>query len=102
MPSPSRNPMQNVPLPISETSAESPVSVLGSEPAAFDAALVARGWPKFRGKQIRQWVFERLVSDPDGMSDLSKADRQRVGSEVQLPTASIIRRQDSTDGTRKL
>jgi 23S rRNA (adenine2503-C2)-methyltransferase len=88
-----QNPPQTSPFPL---------PILGTEPQAMDEALLANGWSKFRGKQIRKWVFERLVADPDAMSDLSKADRQRAREQLQFSTASILRRQDSSDGTRKL
>jgi 23S rRNA (adenine2503-C2)-methyltransferase len=78
------------------------IPVFGTEPAAFDAALVEWGWPKFRGKQVRQWVFQRLVADPAGMSDLSRANREELRQKVEFSTATILRRQDSEDGTRKL
>lgn len=97
-----------MPLPVTDhaqnalQTSPAPLPVLGTEPQAMDEALIGQGWPKFRGKQIRRWVFERLVADPDAMSDLSKADRQRVREQMQFATASILRRQDSSDGTRKL
>lgn len=64
--------------------------------------LAQRGWPKYRGKQLRQWVFGRLVADPAGMSDLAKLERQNLQKAVQLTQATIFRRQDSSDGTRKM
>jgi 23S rRNA (adenine2503-C2)-methyltransferase len=80
----------------------SPIPVFGTEPAAFDAALTTWGWPHFRGKQVRQWIFDRLVADPAAMSDLSKRDREELSNRVEFATATIRRRQDSNDGTIKL
>ena len=80
----------------------SPVPIFGAEPAVFDANVAAWGWPKFRGKQVRQWVFGRLCADPAGMSDLSKSNREELREKLQFSTASLLRRQDSSDGTRKL
>jgi len=36
---------------------------------------VQRGMPRFRAKQILEWVYERGVIDPGAMSNLSKLDR---------------------------
>ena len=51
---------------------------------------------------MRQWVFGRLIADPTGMSDLSKRNRKELNEKLEFLTASILRRQDSSDGTRKL
>jgi len=34
------------------------------------------GMPRFRAKQVCQWVYQHHVIDPAAMSNLSKADRQ--------------------------
>jgi 23S rRNA (adenine2503-C2)-methyltransferase len=77
-------------------------SIFGCEPAAFDAVLQGWGWPTFRGRQMRQWVFGRLIADPAGMSDLSKRNREEIIEKLEFLTASVLQRQDSSDGTRKL
>src|SRR4051794_864256 len=78
------------------------ISVFGTEPVAFDAAAADWGWARFRAKQVRQWVFGRLVTNPADMSDLSNANRQLLRNRVEFATASVLRRQDSADGTKKL
>lgn len=78
------------------------LSIFGLLPEAFDAAVVSWGRPAFRAKQIRQWVFEKFVTDPAQMSNLSKADRQALAERVEFGSASIVRQQNSGDGTIKL
>jgi 23S rRNA (adenine2503-C2)-methyltransferase len=78
------------------------IPLLGTDPTTFDANLADWGWPGFRGRQVRRWVFERLVADPSEMSDLSKADRETLRQHVEFAPATTLRRQDSADGTRKL
>lgn len=51
---------------------------------------------------MREWVYGRLVADPAAMSNLSKANRDELAAKVQFCAATIQRRQDSNDGTRKL
>jgi 23S rRNA (adenine2503-C2)-methyltransferase len=95
MPQSPTNPSQNI-------DASGAIPIFGTVPEEFDALLAQRGWPKYRGKQLRQWVFGRLVADPAGMSDLAKLERQNLQKAVQLTQATIFRRQDSSDGTRKM
>ena len=74
----------------------------GLDAAAFDAAVVEWGWPRFRAQQVRDWVYGKGVSDPAQMSNLSKSDRQTLADRVTILTAQVTRRQQSSDGTQKL
>ena len=38
----------------------------------------ACGMPRFAGKQIAQWIYERRVNDIDAMTNLSKAHRAQL------------------------
>jgi 23S rRNA (adenine2503-C2)-methyltransferase len=79
-----------------------PVSFFGLDADGLDALL--RQWqrPAFRGRQIRDWVYRKQVTDPDGMSNLSKQDRQLLQERVLFDIAAITRHQVSSDGTQKL
>ena len=48
------------------------------------------------------WVYGRLVTDPEQMTDLSKRDRQLLAERMEFATGAIARQQDSNDGTLKL
>ena len=78
------------------------VSFFGLTADGFDAVVVGWGWPKFRAQQVREWVYGRLVADPQLMTNLSKADRQLLADRVEFATATVTRQQASSDGTRKL
>lgn len=71
-------------------------------PEDFDSTLASWGWPAYRGSQIRDWVYQKLVADPQQMSNLSKADRQRLCQAVSFVTARVASQQTSQDGTQKL
>jgi 23S rRNA (adenine2503-C2)-methyltransferase len=77
-------------------------SLLGTLPAELDALLAGWGLSKFRGKQIREWVFEKLVIDPANMSNLSQIDRDRIAAGFSISDGQILREQHSSDGTIKL
>jgi 23S rRNA (adenine2503-C2)-methyltransferase len=85
-----------------ESSAPDKLRFFGVMPEGFDRAVVEWGWPRFRGKQVRDWVYTKLVADPAGMTNLSKADRDQLAARVDFATAAVARRQDSADGTKKL
>ena len=74
----------------------------GTLPAEFDAAVAGWGWPRFRGQQVRDWVYGKLIADPASMSNLSPRDRDRLRQDVAFAQAVIARRQSSADGTDKL
>lgn len=58
--------------------------------------------PKFRAKQILEWVYEKGVADPALMSNLSKRDRDVLSAEMTFLSGETIRYQSASDGTQKL
>ncbi|HEX8914265.1 MAG TPA: 23S rRNA (adenine(2503)-C(2))-methyltransferase RlmN [Humisphaera sp.] len=74
----------------------------GMTPESFDAVVGKLGWPKYRAQQVRQWAYEKAVGTPDGMTNLSKLDRDRLAEKVSFARATLARRQLSDDGTLKL
>jgi len=83
---------------------DSPVRLpfLGLLPQRFDAEIRDWGWPRFRAPQIRQWVYQRQVTDVTQMTNLSLRDRELLALRVEFATAQIVASQLSSDGTRKL
>jgi len=63
---------------------------------------VQRGMPRFRAKQILEWVYERGVIDPGAMSNLSKLDRDVLTREMTFLSGPAVAHQVATDGTQKL
>src|SRR6185436_12528983 len=53
-------------------------------------------------QQVRDWVYGKLVSDPERMTNLSKADRETLRQRVDFGTAEVTAHQRSSDGTQKL
>ncbi|HEY8666701.1 MAG TPA: 23S rRNA (adenine(2503)-C(2))-methyltransferase RlmN [Tepidisphaeraceae bacterium] len=68
----------------------------------FDQAVQTWEMPAFRGKQVREWVYGKLVADPARMSNLSKHDREILGERVSFKTGQTVTEQRSSDGTIKL
>ena len=63
--------------------------------------LVARGFPAFRAKQIRQWL-DRGVTDFEQMTNIPKDLRAQLSEMYTVPTVRILRKLVSEiDGTVK-
>ncbi len=71
-------------------------------PTTLAAWCVAVGMPKFRAKQILEWVYARGVIDPDEMTNLSKRDRDLLHAEMTFLSGPTVAHQRATDGTQKL
>ena len=63
---------------------------------------VERGMPKFRAKQILEWVYEKGVVDPDRMTNLSAKDRELLTDQMTFLSGPTVAHQLATDGTQKL
>lgn len=58
--------------------------------------------PKFRRKQIDQWIYHRRVSQFSDMTDLPLALRETLDSQFRIFSGSLVKHQASSDGTEKL
>ena len=59
------------------------------------------GLPKFRAKQVIQWLYQKGATSYDQMTNLPKALREKLQEEAPLYAPEIIDKQVSKDGTRK-
>lgn len=59
------------------------------------------GMPAFTGSQIAKWMYERHVKSIDEMTNLSKANRQKLAEEYEIGCMAPIDEQRSKDGTVK-
>lgn len=59
------------------------------------------GQPRFRAKQVVQWLYQKGVSSYGEMSNLPASLRERLQNEAPLLPAEVIDRRVSKDGTRK-
>ena len=64
--------------------------------------MAAWDWPRYRACQVLDWVYNKLVDRPEEMTNLSKADRQKLAEQIEFSTATVAADQQSGDGTRKL
>jgi len=62
------------------------------------ALLESWGEKPFRARQIWDWLYTHKVSDPQEMTNLSLALRQRLAEETQIGVLKPVVEQHSTDG----
>lgn len=63
--------------------------------------LAELGQPKFRAKQVEEWVWVKNAQSFDEMTNLPKSLREELASRVTLGGVSELARQVSVDGSRK-
>ena len=71
-------------------------------PPTLQEWCIAHSMPKFRAKQILEWVYEKSIVDPQEMSNLSRVDREILQSEMCFLSGPTVAHQLATDGTQKL
>ena len=64
-------------------------------------AVKGLGMPAFTGGQIAKWLYEKRVRSIDEMTNLSKANRERLASQYVVGCMEPIDCQRSKDGTVK-
>jgi len=79
-----------------------PAHLLDSLDSTLAAWLAERGVPKFRGKQIRNWLFEKRARDWQAMTNLPQALRDQLSAELPLWTSTVAKHTKAEDGTEKL
>jgi 23S rRNA (adenine2503-C2)-methyltransferase len=78
-----------------------PINLMSMDRLAMDAFFTDMGEKRFRTQQVLQWIYQRKITKVDGMTDLSKVLRQRLGDTTCCNLPEIVSQQTSTDGTCK-
>jgi 23S rRNA (adenine2503-C2)-methyltransferase len=77
------------------------VDLLALSEAELAAWLSERGQKAFRARQIRRWLYQKGASTVEDMTDLPRALRQELSSDMALGTLTVATEQASRDGTVK-
>lgn len=70
--------------------------------ADLEALLTTRGLPRFRARQVFQWIWKRGVTSFDAMTNLPRELRASLAEAFRIATPAIVKHDRSTDGTQKL
>ncbi|MDQ3197907.1 MAG: 23S rRNA (adenine(2503)-C(2))-methyltransferase RlmN [Verrucomicrobiota bacterium] len=63
--------------------------------------LAAQGAPKYRAKQITDWLYKQRVVDFDAMTDVPAATRAQLAEDFTFGRPEVVRVLGSKDTTRK-
>ncbi len=69
--------------------------------AEIETYFMELGEPKFRAKQVHEWIWQKHATSIDAMTNLSKDLRTKLSTEFSLPALTIDHTQTSEDGTIK-
>ena len=65
------------------------------------ALAIELGLPKFTGKQMAEWLYQKDVSSIDEMTNLSKKAREILSGKFEFGLVNSTKVQESVDGTKK-
>jgi 23S rRNA (adenine2503-C2)-methyltransferase len=75
--------------------------LLSLDLGALEEFTANLGEPRFRARQIREWMFRQLETDFSRMSNLPKKLIEKLDEAAEISALRVKSRQDSIDGTRK-
>jgi len=75
--------------------------IIGLTPEELTAELEALGQPKYRAKQILEWIYEKNVFSFANMLNLPVALRESLDEAYEVGLPEVVRVQGSGDTTRK-
>ena len=75
--------------------------LLGKTLAELKGVATSLGMPAFTGGQMAKWLYVKHVDTIDAMTDISKANRERLKERYAIGCAAPIDSQRSVDGTVK-
>jgi 23S rRNA (adenine2503-C2)-methyltransferase len=78
-----------------------PIDIQNLDRSELEQALVDLGAPRYRGRQVFQWIYRRGVTDFAAMSNITHELRGKLAATFTLDFPSIASSQTSADGTTK-
>lgn len=80
---------------------ETKTPLFGKTLEELTALAVELGLPKFTGKQLAEWLYQKDIRAIDEMTNLSKKNRELLGSKYEFGLVDSTKVQESIDGTKK-
>lgn len=76
-------------------------SLLGESLESFESEILAADFPKYRAKQVFDWIFKKRISDWDSMKNLPKAFLEWLHANYVIDPTKILLDKQSNDVTQK-
>ncbi len=80
---------------------ESKTPLFGKSLQELTALAIELGLPKFTGKQMAEWLYQKDVSSIEEMTNLSKKARELLSAQYEFGLVKSTKVQESIDGTKK-
>ncbi|MCR5177314.1 MAG: 23S rRNA (adenine(2503)-C(2))-methyltransferase RlmN [Anaerovibrio sp.] len=74
------------------------INIFGQTLPEMTEMLMEWGFPKFRGKQLADWMYGRSVTDFSVMNNLPLKMREKLAAECVIDRALRVDQMDSSDG----
>jgi 23S rRNA (adenine2503-C2)-methyltransferase len=78
------------------------MNLLDLSPAEMESLAESLGAPRYRGRQLAQWIYTKGVTDLEAMSDLPRDFRAALAARAAVHLPEVERRTPSQDGSQKL
>jgi 23S rRNA (adenine2503-C2)-methyltransferase len=78
------------------------MNLLDLSPAEMESLAESLGAPRYRGRQLAQWIYAKGVTDLEAMSDLPRDFRAALAARAAVHLPEVERRTPSQDGSQKL
>lgn len=76
-------------------------SLLGENLKSFESEILAADFPKYRAKQVFDWIFKKRISDWDSMRNLPKVFVEWLRINYVIDPTKILLDKQSNDVTQK-
>ena len=77
------------------------VALFGKTLIELTALAIELGMPKFTGKQMAEWLYQKDISSIEEMTNLSKKARELLSDKYEFGLINSTKVQESVDGTKK-
>ncbi|WP_295917011.1 23S rRNA (adenine(2503)-C(2))-methyltransferase RlmN [Anaerovibrio lipolyticus] len=74
------------------------VNIFGKTLKELTELLTEWGLPKFRSKQLADWMYRKSITDFNDMQNLPKSMREKLATECVIDRAARVDQLDSADG----
>lgn len=78
------------------------MNLLGLNTSELETVLQEIGEGAFRGRQVAEWIYRRGATSFEGMTNLSRDLRARLGADHEIKFPSVSAQHQSNDGSTKL
>ena len=80
---------------------ESKPKLIGMTLEELQGVAVKGKMPKFVGKQLAEWLYDKRVTDFEEMANISKKNKQWLSENYQIGREAPVKKSKSADGTVK-